>query len=91
MSSAGNGPKRHELSHLPDVRLARRFRRRAGGAATVQEYLAAGLLDELYLHVVPVLLGAGERLLENVGDPRLEPVEVIAAPAVTHIRYRVVH
>jgi dihydrofolate reductase len=61
----------------------------AGGASTIQQYIAAGLLDELCLHVVPVVLGAGERLLENVGDPVLEPVEVIASPAVTHIRYRV--
>src|SRR6202008_2998528 len=38
----------------------------AGGASAVQQYLAAGLLDELYLHVVPIVLGAGERLLENV-------------------------
>ncbi len=62
----------------------------AGGASTVQQYLAAGLLDELYLHIVPVLLGAGTRLLENVGDPNLEPVKVVASPAVTHVRYRVV-
>ena len=61
----------------------------AGGASTVQQYLAAGLLDELYLHIVPVLLGGGARLLEHVGDPVVEPVEVIASPAVTHIRYRV--
>ena len=61
----------------------------AGGASAVRQYLAAGHLDELYLHVVPVLLGAGERLFEDVGDPVLEPVEVIASPAVTHIRYRV--
>jgi dihydrofolate reductase len=61
----------------------------AGGASTVQQYLAAGLLDELYLHVVPVVLGAGERLLENVGNPTLEPVKVVASPAVTHIKYRV--
>ena len=61
----------------------------AGGASAVQQYLAAGLLDELYLHIVPVLLGAGERLLEGVGDPVLEPIEVIASPAVTHVRYRV--
>ena len=61
----------------------------AGGANTVQQCLAAGLLDELHLHVSPVILGAGERLLENVGDPVLEPVEVIASPAVTHVRYRV--
>jgi dihydrofolate reductase len=62
----------------------------AGGASTVRQYLAAGLLDELYLHVVPVVLGAGERLLENVGDPTLEAVKVVAAPGVTHMKYRVV-
>jgi dihydrofolate reductase len=63
----------------------------AGGASAVRQYLAAGLLDELYLHVVPIILGAGERLLEDVGDPTLEPVKVVASPAVTHIRYRVIH
>jgi dihydrofolate reductase len=62
----------------------------AGGASTVRQYLGAGHLDELYLHVVPVVLGAGERLLEDVGDPVLEPVKVVASPAVTHIKYRVV-
>ena len=62
----------------------------AGGASAVQQYLAAGMLDELYLHVVPVILGTGERLLENVGDPILEPVEAIASPTVTHLKYRVV-
>src|SRR2546427_390077 len=60
-----------------------------GGAHTVQQYLRAGLLDELYLHIVPVVLGKGERLLENVGDPTLEPIDVIASSAVTHVRYRV--
>ena len=63
----------------------------AGGASAVQQYLAAGLLDELYLHIIPVLLGAGERLLAGVGDPTLEPVKVVASPAVTHVKYRVVH
>jgi dihydrofolate reductase len=62
----------------------------AGGASAVQQYLAAGLLDELYLHIVPVVLAAGERLLDGVGDPKLEPVEVIASPAATHVKYRVV-
>lgn len=60
-----------------------------GGAEAVQQFLAAGLLDELYLHIVPVVLGAGERLLVNVGDPALEPVKVVASPAVTHVKYRV--
>jgi dihydrofolate reductase len=62
----------------------------AGGASAVQQYLAAGLLDEIYLPVVPIILGTGERLLENVGDPKLEPVNLVASPAVTHVKYRVV-
>jgi dihydrofolate reductase len=61
----------------------------AGGAATVRQYLEAGLLDELVLHVVPVVLGAGERLLDGLGGLVVEPVEVIASPTVTHLRYRV--
>lgn len=62
----------------------------AGGASTVQQYLRAGLLDELHVHIAPIVLGAGERLLDDVGDPALELVETIASPAVTHLRYRVV-
>jgi dihydrofolate reductase len=62
----------------------------AGGASAIRQYLRAGLLDELYLHIAPVLLGAGERLLEDAGDPTLEPVKVVASPAVTHVKYRVV-
>jgi dihydrofolate reductase len=61
----------------------------AGGASVVQQALRAGVLDELHLHVVPTLLGAGERLLEDVGEPVLEPVAVVATPAATHVRYRV--
>jgi dihydrofolate reductase len=62
----------------------------AGGASAVQQYLAAGMLDQLHLHIAPIVLGAGERLLEDVGDPTLEPVEVVGSPAVTHVKYRVV-
>jgi dihydrofolate reductase len=62
----------------------------AGGASALRQYLAAGLLDELYLHIVPVILGAGERLLENVGDPTLEAVKAIGSPGVTHVKYRIV-
>lgn len=62
----------------------------AGGASTIRQYIAAGSLDELYLHIVPILLGAGERLLVDVGDPVLEPIKVVASPAVTHIKYRIV-
>jgi dihydrofolate reductase len=61
----------------------------AGGASTIQQALSAGLLDELYLHIVPILLGGGERLLDNVGDVSLEPVKVVGSPAVTHVKYRV--
>lgn len=61
----------------------------AGGAATVQQYLAAGHLDELWLHVAPVVLGAGEALFAGVGDPVLEPVDTVHSPAATHIRYRI--
>jgi dihydrofolate reductase len=60
----------------------------AGGAQAVRRYLSAGPLDGLLLHAVPIVLGAGERRLVDVGDPKLEPVEAIASPAVTHIRYR---
>jgi dihydrofolate reductase len=61
-----------------------------GGASVARQYLAAGLIDEFELHLVPVLLGNGERLLENVGDLELEQVRAIEAPGVTHIKYRVV-
>jgi dihydrofolate reductase len=63
----------------------------AGGASVVRQYLAAGLLDELYLHVVPIVLGAGERIFDDVGDLVLQPVKVVASPTVTHLKYRVVH
>ncbi len=60
-----------------------------GGASVVQQYLAAGLLDEILVSVVPILLGEGARLFDNLGDPRprLRQVEAIEAPGVTHIRY----
>jgi hypothetical protein len=62
----------------------------AGGADTVQQVLAAGELEELHLHVVPTLLGEGERLFDGLSGVELEPVEVVASPVVTHVRYRVV-
>ena len=62
-----------------------------GGAATIQQYLAAGLVDEVAVNISPVLLGAGERLFDNLGGdlPRLELERTIAAPDVTHLKYRV--
>jgi dihydrofolate reductase len=61
-----------------------------GGASVVQQYLAAGLVDEFYLHVVPVLLGRGERLFENVAGLKVEQARAIEGSGVTHIKYRVV-
>ena len=62
-----------------------------GGGQIARQYLAAGLLDELELHVVPVLLGGGSRLLEDLGDAdvRLEQVRAVEAPGVTHLKYRI--
>jgi dihydrofolate reductase len=62
----------------------------AGGAATVNQYLAARLIDELRLHVAPMLIGAGARLLDGVGNGFLEPLEVKHTGLVTHLTYRVV-
>jgi dihydrofolate reductase len=64
----------------------------AGGAKAIQQFLAAGLVDEMQLHVVPKLLGDGERLLDNLGDdpPRFEIARVVESPVVTHLKYRVV-
>jgi dihydrofolate reductase len=64
----------------------------AGGGNAVQQYLNAGLLDELQIHLVPVILGSGVRLLDNLDTERvqLESDRVIESPAVTHLRYRVV-
>jgi dihydrofolate reductase len=62
-----------------------------GGAEVAQQYLAAGLIDELLINVVPVLLGSGTRLLESLGDVSaigLEQVRVVDAPGVAHLLYR---
>jgi dihydrofolate reductase len=61
-----------------------------GGAETINQYLAAGLVDELEVHIVPLVLGGGARLFEGVGPGlRLEQVRAIEAPGVTHVKYRV--
>src|SRR6266849_3835437 len=73
-----------EAANGQDVRLW-------GGAQAINQYMAAGLLDVLELHVVPVLLGGGARLFENLGgaEVRLEQVRAVEAPGVTHVKYRV--
>ena len=62
-----------------------------GGAQVVNQYLAAGLVDELELHVAPVLLGGGARLFEDLGtaEVQLEQVRAVEAPGVAHLKYRV--
>jgi dihydrofolate reductase len=62
-----------------------------GGAQTAQQYLRAGLIDEMELHLVPQFLGAGERLFDNLdgADIRLDQTRVIETPEVTHLKYRV--
>jgi dihydrofolate reductase len=61
-----------------------------GGANVAQQYLAAGLIDEMLIHLVPVLLGDGTRLFENLppADVSLECIGVVEAPGVTHLTYR---
>jgi dihydrofolate reductase len=59
-----------------------------GGASLGRQYLAAGLVDELRIHLVPILLGRGERLFEGLDDLRgLTLVHTLAAPAVTHLKF----
>jgi dihydrofolate reductase len=60
-----------------------------GGATTINQYLAAGLVDELRLHIVPLTLGAGTRVFEGVPPLRLEQLTSRAASSVIHVTYRV--
>jgi dihydrofolate reductase len=74
----------HEAAGEQDVAIA-------GGADVIRQYLRAGLVDEMQLHVAPVLLGDGERLLEGLGGAGLEfeQTSAIGAPGVTHLTYSV--
>jgi dihydrofolate reductase len=70
-----------EAARGQDVRLG-------GGVTTIQQYLRAGLIDELQLVLVPVLLGTGERLFESIADAGsgFECVELACSPYVAHVR-----
>jgi dihydrofolate reductase len=74
----------HDAAGAKDVTLG-------GGADVAQQYLRAGMIDELQLHIVPVLLGGGTRLFDDLGgaEIQLEQTRVVEAPGVTHIAYRV--
>jgi dihydrofolate reductase len=60
----------------------------AGGAETVNQFLAAGLIDELRLHIAPVIFGAGERLFDGVPVGKLPQVSARQTSLVTHLIYR---
>lgn len=59
-----------------------------GGASTIQQYLRAGLIDEMHFAIVPILLGAGERLVDHLdgGAQGYECVELVSTPAAAHVR-----
>jgi dihydrofolate reductase len=61
----------------------------AGGAKAAQQYLVAGLVDEMLIHLVPVLLGSGERLFERLGDELhgLKLIRTVAGPSVIHLKF----
>ena len=65
----------------------------AGGASVARQYLAAELVNEIVLSIVPVLLGGGERVFEGIeaDDKRLEQLRAVQAPGVPHVKYRVGH
>jgi dihydrofolate reductase len=62
-----------------------------GGADIINQYLAAGVVDEIEVHITPLILGGGKRLFEGIGgDLKLEQLRAVEAPGVTHLKYRVV-
>jgi len=87
------------VTYVSDVETAMASAREAAGekdvlvhgVGTAQLALAAGVLDEIQIHLVPVLLGEGRRLFEHLGADHIEldPIRVVEGPGVTHLRYRV--
>jgi dihydrofolate reductase len=63
----------------------------AGGANVINQYLAAGLIDELWLHIAPVTIGSGQRLFKDTPGIKLKPLEVRTTDLVTHIKYAIQH
>ncbi len=96
---SGVDPRWPLVTYVPGVETAMaRAKEAAGekdvlvhGATVAQLALAAGVLDEIQIHLVPVLLGEGRRLFEHLGADHveLEPIRVLEGPGVTHLRYRV--
>jgi len=98
-SKSGVDPQWPLVTYVPDVETAMaRAKEAAGdkdvlvhGVTVTQLALAAGVLDEIQIHLVPVLLGEGRRLFEHLGTDHieLEPVRVLEGAGATHLRYRV--
>jgi dihydrofolate reductase len=63
----------------------------SGGANVINQYLAAGLIDELWLHITPVTIGSGQRLFKDTPGIKLKPLEVRTTDLVTHIKYSIQH
>jgi dihydrofolate reductase len=63
----------------------------AGGANVINQYLAAGLIDELWLHIAPVTIGSGQRLFKDTPGIKLKPLQVRTTDTVTHIKYSIEH
>jgi dihydrofolate reductase len=61
----------------------------AGGAQTIQQFIKAKLLDELQIHLAPIILGGGTPLLANLGDARFTKIRVIDSPLVTHLKFQI--
>ncbi len=61
----------------------------AGGASAVRQGLKRGIVDEIMLNHIPIVLGGGERLFDDVPPLRAEPIEVAASPLATHVVYRI--
>jgi dihydrofolate reductase len=96
---SGVDPRRPLVTYVGDVETAMADAKEAAGAkdvlvhgvGTAQLALAAGVLDEIQIHLIPVLLGAGRRLFEHLGADHIEldPIRVVDGPGVTHLRYGV--
>lgn len=63
----------------------------SGGANTINQYLKAGLIDELWLHIAPVTIGSGQRLFKDTPGIKLKPLEVRTTDLITHIKYTILH
>ncbi len=63
----------------------------SGGADVIQQFIAAGFVDELQIHIAHIILGGGRRLLENLGDAKFEKIRVIDSPDVTHLKFHITY